>query len=62
MWFRKAVKRDLWFLKGDSLKKGPREDKAIVSSYTSMDVPPVVAGLTPPAGFSPVFNEITFKR
>lgn len=61
MWFRKAVKRDSCFLKGNSLKRGPREDKVIVRNCISIDLPFVIGVLTPPAVLSSAFNEITLR-
>lgn len=61
VWFRKAVRRDSCFLKGNSLKRGSREDKVIVCNCISIDLPSVITGLTPPAGLSPAFNEITLR-
>lgn len=49
------------FLRGNSPKKGYREDKMIVCNCISVDLPAVITCLTPPPGLSPAFNDMTLR-
>lgn len=48
-------------MRGNSPKKGYREDKMIVCNCISIDLPAVITHLTPPPGLSPAFNDMTSR-